>query len=185
MSRVVAKLPRALSDLAAASTSNGVYLVGGYDAHVPRQEIYRTTDGAHFTTVARLPVGLRYPAVATAGSNVVIAGGTSTAGASDSVYVLDAISGKVRLLGHLPTAVAHAQAVTIGGAVYVAGGVDAAGTVTGGVTRIDVAAHRIVRVSGGVPVSDAPTVSLSQSALVVGGATGAGATGEVRRLALR
>ena len=50
---VASQLPRALSDIAAARTANGVFLVGGYDAHVPRPEIYRTTDGTHF--VARRP----------------------------------------------------------------------------------------------------------------------------------
>ena len=182
--RVVATLPRALSDLAVASTVNGVFLVGGYDAHVPRREIYRTTDGTHFTLVARLPVGLRYPAVAALGTNVVIAGGTSPSGASDKVYVLDTGTGNVRLLGRLPAAIAHAQAVTLGDAAYVVGGVDATGHVTGVIAKVDPISRRIVRVAGAVPVSDAATVVLPGSALVIGGATTAGATGAVRRLGL-
>jgi len=180
--RVVATLPRALSDIAAASTSNGVYLVGGYDARVPRPEIYRTTDGAHFTLVARLPAGLRYPAVAALGTNLVIAGGTSPSGASDKVYSLDTQTGNLRLLGRLPAAVAHAQALTLGGAVYVAGGLDTAGHVSGAITKIDPGTGRIVRVAGVVPVRDAATVMLPASALVIGGATSAGTTGSVRRL---
>ena len=87
--KIVARLPRPLSDIASASTPDGVYLVGGYDGHIPRREIYRTSDGIHFHEVALLPVGLRYPAVAALGDTVVIAGGTSIAGASDSIYLFN------------------------------------------------------------------------------------------------
>jgi hypothetical protein len=179
---IVASLPRPLSDIAAASTPSGVYLVGGYDAHVPRREIYRTTDGTHFMLVARLPIGLRYPAVAALGNVIVIAGGMSPSGASDAVYALDVTTGKVRLIGRLATPTAHAQAFTLGGAVYVAGGVDAANNVTGAITTIDPASRSIASVAGALPVSDAGTVELQGSALVIGGATSAGATGAVRRL---
>jgi hypothetical protein len=179
---VVADLPRPLSDIAAASAASGVYLVGGYDAHIPRREIYRTTDGTHFTLVARLPVGLRYPAVAALGHELVIAGGTSPSGASDAVYALDLTTAKLRLVGRLAAPTAHAQAFTLGGAVYVAGGVDAAGNVTGAITKIDPTSARIVSVAGSLPVSDAGTVELQGSALVIGGATSAQATGAVRRL---
>jgi hypothetical protein len=183
--RVVASLPRSLSDLAAASTASGVYLVGGYDGHTPRPEIYRTTDGTHFTLAGRLPVGLRYAAVAAVGPKVVIAGGTSTSGASDRVYVLDTVGGRVRLLGRLPDAVADAQAFTLGGAVYVAGGLGANGRVTSALTKIDPSSGRIARVAGAVPVSDGATVVLPRAALVIGGVGSGGTTGAVRRLELR
>jgi N-acetylneuraminic acid mutarotase len=179
---LAAALPRPLSDIASASTTSGVYLVGGYDGHVPRREIYRTTDGTHFTLVARLPIGLRYPAVAAVGTNVVIAGGTSPSGASDAVYLLNTGDGAVRLLGRLPAATAHAQAFALGGSVYVAGGVDAAGHVTGTVAKIDPSSGRVVRVRATVAVRDGATVVVAGSALVIGGATAAGTTGEVRRL---
>jgi hypothetical protein len=180
--RVVGTLPRPLSDIASASTSNGTYLVGGYDDHVPRAEIYRTTDGSHFALVARLPVGLRYPAVAAVGTSVVIAGGTSASGPSDRVYVLDTSNGKLSLLGRLPSPVAHAQAATLGQSVYVAGGIGTSGMVSGSVVKIEPGSGRIVRVGGAVPVSDAATVELAGSALVIGGANGAGPTAAIRRL---
>jgi N-acetylneuraminic acid mutarotase len=183
--KVVAQLPRALSDISAAQTPVGVFLVGGYDGRVPRREIYRTTDGTHFTLVARLPLGLRYPAVAALGTSVVIAGGTSPGGASDRVFVLDTGTGHVRQLGQLPAPVAHAQAFTLGGAVFVAGGVDANGNVVGSATRIDPVSGRIGSVPGSVPVSDAATVALRGTVLVIGGATAAGTTAEVRRVSAR
>jgi len=180
--RVVAALPRALSDIAAAQVAGGVYLVGGYDGHAPRAEIYRTRDGTHFTLVARLPLGLRYPAVAALGTQVVIAGGTSATGASNRVFVLDTRTGVVRQLGRLPAPVAHAQAFALGGTVYVAGGVDANGNVTPSVTQIDPGSGRIAAVRGSVPVSDGATVELPTSALVIGGANASGASGTIRRI---
>ena len=179
------RLPRPLSDIAAAQTASGVYLVGGYDGVAPRREIYRTSDGTHFTLVARLPVGLRYPAVAALGTTVVIAGGTSANGAASTVYLLDTQTGRVHLAGRLPAARAHAQAFALGGAVYVVGGVDANGTITGAVTKIDPGTGRVTAVAGAVPVSDAATVALPSSALVIGGVTSGGTTGTVRRLGLR
>ena len=184
-SSVVAQLPHPLSDVAAAQTPNGVFLVGGYDGHVPRREIYRTRDGIHFTAVAMLPVGLRYPAVAAVGSTVVIAGGTSPSGASDRVLALDTSTDAVTALGHLPAAVADAQAFALGGAVYVGGGTNAAGRVVSAVYRIDLATHRIARVEASLPVRNGASVSLGGSALVIGGATSAGTTAAVHRVAAR
>ena len=180
--RIVGSLPRALSDIAAAQTADGVFLVGGYDGRVPRPEIYRTRDGTHFTLVARLPVGLRYPAVAALGTQVVIAGGTSPGGASNRVFVLDTLTGRVRQLGRLPAAVAHAQGFALGRVMYVAGGVDANGNITSAVSRIDPRSGQITRVSGSVPVSDGASVELPASVLVIGGASAAGTTGVVRRV---
>ena len=64
---VIARLPRPLSDLAAAVSGSAVYLVGGFNGHVPQKTIYSTTDGVAFRTAGKLPVGLRYAAVASAG----------------------------------------------------------------------------------------------------------------------
>ena len=183
-SQAVAKLPRALSDLAAATTSNGVYLIGGYDGHTPRREIYHTIDGTHFSLTATLPVGLRYPAVAALGANVVIAGGVSPSGVMGEVYLLNTTTATLRLLGGLPAPVAHAEAFAIGNAVYIAGGIDAAGHITAAITKIEPASDQIIRVPGAVPVSDAATVAADGSELVVGGVTSGGATSAVRRLAL-
>ena len=180
--RVIANLPRALSDIALASTTNGVYLVGGYDGHTPRAEIYHTTDGAHFALAAKLPVGLRYPAVAALGTNVVIAGGTSASGASDKIYLLATTTDTLRLLGRLPAPVGHAQAFAIGNAVYIAGGIDAAGHTTAAITKVEPSTGKIVRVPGTVAVSDAPSVFTNGSELIIGGATPTGATTAVHRL---
>ena len=168
-SSVVAHLAHPLSDVAAAQTPDGVFLVGGYDGHVPRREIWRTRDGVHFTRVAMLPVGLRYPAVTAVGSTVYVAGG-----ASSRVFAFDTSTGTLRSAGSLPVPTADAQAFTLGGKAYVAGGTSGAIYRLGPVTRV-----------GSLPVSNGAAVSLPGSALVIGGHTAAGTTAAVRRVSAR
>ena len=170
---VVASLPRPLSDLSAASTGGTVFLVGGWDGRTPRREVYATTDGVHFRVAGLLPQGLRYPAVAAVGPRLVIAGGTTASGTSSAVYVFDTRRRRVVATGRLPAPVAHASAVSLGGAVYVTGSA---------VTRIDPQTGRAVVVRGSVAVSDAGTVTLGDSALLVGGSTGGVTTSAVREL---
>ena len=171
-SSVVAQLAHPLSDVVAAQTPDGVFLIGGYDGHVPRREIWRTRDGAHFTRVAMLPVGLRYPAVTSIGTTVYIAGGTSPSGSSSRVFALDARTGTLRELAPLPSSTANAQAFTIGGKVFVAGGT------SGGIYRIGSPVMRV----GALRVSNGAAVSLPTTALVIGGDTAAGATATVSRV---
>jgi hypothetical protein len=173
---VVGHLPRPLSDLAAASGRGVVYLVGGYDGTTARSEVWSTSDGTSFRLVARLPVGLRYPAVAIAGGRLVVAGGTTDgAAAVAGVYSVDPLTGDVSPLGRLAAPLAHASALALGGLVYVAGGRNAAGSAVGGITRIDPLRGTIARVgSTGRPVADAAAVATGpRSGLLLGGWRGA------------
>ena len=183
-SSIVARLPHALSDVSRAVVGGAVYLVGGYDGHVPRREIYRTTDGRHFRLVAMLPIGLRYPAVAALGTNVVIAGGTAATGASSRVFVFGTQSAHIRSLGDLPSATAGAEAFAWGGRVYVSGGADAAGRIAGTVAAVDPARGSVSTVPGDLPVRNAATVAIGNRIYVVGGGTSTGTTRTVRRLAV-
>jgi N-acetylneuraminic acid mutarotase len=182
---IVAHLPRPLSDVAAATTPDGVYLIGGYDGRTPQRAIYRTRDGTHVARVATLPVGLRYAAVAAVGDLVVIAGGDSAAGTSDQVYLLDTAKNALASLGALPVGTAGAETFALGGDVYVGGGTDRAGAVVGTIYRIDPAARTIVRVAGSLPVRNAATVVLGRTAWVIGGATSAGTSALVWRVGVR
>jgi Kelch motif len=175
-SSIVAHLPHPLSDLVAAQTPDGVFLVGGYDGHVPRREIWRTRDGVHFTQVGLLPMGLRYPAVTALGSTVVIAGGTSAAGPSSRVFALDTATGALRPVGSLPQPTADAHAFALRGKAYIAGGT------TGAIVRIT---PSIAQVDGSLLVSNGAAVSLSGSALVIGGETGGRPIAAVHRVAAR
>ncbi len=175
-SSIVAHLAHPLSDVAAAQTPDGVFLVGGYDGHVPRREIWRTQDGVHFAQIAVMPVGLRYPAVTALGRTVVIAGGTSSAGPSSRVFSLDTATGALRPLGSLPEPTAAAHAFVLGGNVYVAGGT------TGAIVRVT---PSIARVNGSLAVSNGAAVSLTGSALVIGGESGSRPIAAVHRVVER
>jgi hypothetical protein len=180
--QVVGSLPTPLSDLVSTTVGKAVYLVGGFDGRVPRREIYRTFDGRRFTVAGHLPIGLRYPAVASVDGKIVIAGGVSARGTSSAVYVFDPSNHRMTRLGDLPGPVAHAAVFSSRGDVYVLGGVDATGAVVGSITEIDPRTRRILRIRGEFVVRDGGVVQLPSAALVIGGATGSGTTAAVRRV---
>ena len=154
--------------------------MGGYDDHVPRAEIYATTDGTHFSLATRLPHGLRYPAVAVSGGRLVIAGGILASGApSSAIYGFDPASGQVRVLGQLATAVGHASAVTLGGSVYIVGGIDAAGRPDPSATRVN---DKVTQLALNVPVADAAVAQVGSQAFLLGGRRSGRAVSEVRVL---
>jgi len=165
---VVAQLPRAISDLAAAKSGKNVYLVGGYDGRRPRAEIYRTADGLHYELAGTLPVGLRYPAVEAVGSTLVVAGGTGPNGPVSTVYAFDTTTGRTSLLGRLAAPLAHANALTLGSSVYLLGGIGAAA----GSSRVDVVSRTVIRLATRVRVSDAAAVVLAGHGLLIGGDRG-------------
>jgi YVTN family beta-propeller protein len=183
-SSVISHLPLALSDLSAATVAGTVYLVGGFDGVTPQRTIYATRDGRTFRPVGALPIGLRYPAVVSDGSALVIAGGISSRGPVSSVYRFDPAARTLTSLGHLPARIGHASAFSLAGRVYVAGGLDSGASPVDSVTLVDAAARRIrVATSLPRPISDAAAVALGPAAWLIGGSNG-GAVGDVVRLAL-
>ena len=131
----VGQLPQPRSDLAVATVTGGhggsatstAYLVGGYDGTTYLPGVLATTDGRHFTTVATLPVPVRYPAVVAAGGMIYAFGGqTASAGstttATNAIQRIDPATHKATVIGHLPQALYGAAAFLIGTTVYVAGG---------------------------------------------------------------
>ena len=163
-------LPVALSDLAAATVGATTYLVGGYDGSQPRREVYATTDGRAFHTVARLPVGLRYPAVTAVGNTVVVAGGETSGGLSDAVYAFDAPGGTVRTLAHLSAPLGYAAAFTLGGLAYVAGGRNAGGAAVASVVSIDPTSGTVHAVPAlPEPLANAAVSTGTASVLLIGG----------------
>jgi Kelch motif len=73
--RVTGSLPAPRSDAAAVSIGGTAYVVGGYDGSRPDASVLATTDGRTFTTVAALPVPVRYPAVAALDGMIYVFGG--------------------------------------------------------------------------------------------------------------
>ncbi|MHB8506034.1 MAG: kelch repeat-containing protein [Acidimicrobiales bacterium] len=123
---VSGQLPQPRSDLAAVDVGGTTYVVGGYDGTTYLPDVLATTDGAHFRTVAHLPVPVRYPAVAALGGKVYVFGGETAApggtAATADIQVVDPATGTAEVVGHLPRARYGAAAFVVDHHLYVAGG---------------------------------------------------------------
>jgi PQQ-like domain len=132
---VVGRLPQPRSDLAVATMTSGdgahaattAYLVGGYTGTTYLPGVLATANGTAFTTVASLPVPVRYPAVVADGGMVYAFGGQtaspgSTTTATSAIQRIDPATHRATVVGHLPQALYGAAAYLIDGTIYVAGG---------------------------------------------------------------
>lgn len=192
-SHTVGSLPQPRSDSAAAVIGGTAYVVGGFTGGAMARDVLATTDGRHFRRVARLPVGVRYPAVAAVGKDVYVVGGalattegTASGAQSNAVQRVDPSTGKATVIGHLPAPLAHAMAFSLGGALYVAGGRHGA-TATAAIERVDLSSGHATRV-GSLPraESDAGVAVTAGAAWLVGGETSgpAAPTNTVLRLSV-
>jgi hypothetical protein len=138
---VVGQLPQPRSDLAVATVTSGrgahaaatAYLVGGYNGTTYLPGVLATGNGTDFTTVASLPVPVRYPAVVADGGMVYAFGGEtaspgSTTTATNAIQRIDPATHRATVVGHLPQALYGAAAYLIDGTIYVAGGQSPGGT---------------------------------------------------------
>jgi N-acetylneuraminic acid mutarotase len=137
--------------------------------------------------VGRLPVGLRYAAVAVAGNRIIIAGGVTPNAVSDQILSFDPASGTVAAIGRLPFPLTHASAVFVDGRVVVVGGRrQETGDQTSAILAIDptTGTTRTVGQLPG-PLSDA-AVGLSGGRIIVaGGDNGNGPGASILALAPR
>ena len=120
-------LPQPRSDSATVTIGGTTYIVGGYDGTNPDPVVLATTDGRTFSTVASLPVPVRYPAVAAVDGLVYVFGGEAIAGAHagqpvNEIQVVNPSRHTASTIGHLPAPLDGAAAVTIGKQIYLAGG---------------------------------------------------------------
>ncbi len=179
---VAGRLPVASSDASAAIIGATAYVVGGYTGVRWLNTILAFRPGRVTRIVARLPAGIRYAAVATAGSSLVIAGGTLPDGsASRAVYRFDPDRGSVRRLATLRLPTTHAAAAALGRTVFVIGGRGAlAGSVRKGIVAVDAGTGR-TRPAGSLrsPRSDLSAVATKRGILIAGGATPSGATNAI------
>jgi N-acetylneuraminic acid mutarotase len=126
-SRLIATMPTVRADLTATLAAGRVILLGGFDGVGPQSSVWATRDGRHFTVVAHLPQPVRYAAVAALGANVyafggLISGGEYTGTFTTDIQRIDLRTGSARIIGHLPTPLAHAMAATVNGHIYLLGG---------------------------------------------------------------
>ena len=111
-----------LSDLGAATVGGSTYLVGGYTGSRYATAVLRFRPGTQPQLVTRLPVGLRYAGVAALGSNIYVAGGLATTGATNAVYAVDPVARTVRQVATLPRPVDHAALAPLGSRLLLVGG---------------------------------------------------------------
>lgn len=139
---VVGHLPNSSSDLSAVRVGADAIVLGGYDGAQPLDTVLRTADGSSFTTLAPLPVAVRYPSVATDGSMVYVLGGELASGLDSSqIQAVDLVKGTASVVGRLPGPLSHASAVVLRGRTYILGG-RLAGHTTDQILRFDPASAR-------------------------------------------
>jgi serine/threonine-protein kinase PknK len=173
-SRVIGHMPTVRADVTATVVGHRVILAGGFNGVGPQREVWATQDGKTFRVVAQLPQAVRYPAVAALGSVVyvfggLISGGEYTGTFSDAIQRVYLPTGTARIVGRLPTPLAHAMAAVIGGHIYLLGG-SAPGGPSDAVRRFDPATGRIARVGGLARVlTDAAVATIGHTAYLLGG----------------
>lgn len=122
----VGHIPVASSDVAAAATSRGLVVVGGYDGSKTLDQVLLVTGRATVRRIGSLPVAVRYPALAVVGSGsterVLVFGGESGGIATDAVQEIDPATGATRVVAHLPAPRTQASALDLRGTVFVFGG---------------------------------------------------------------
>ncbi len=168
---VLGQLPQPRSDLAAVSWRGVAYVLGGYTGLRELPDVLATTDGVRFRTVARLPVGVRYAAVAVLDGVVWVLGGEHDGALVDLVQRVDLATGSASVAGHLPAPLDGASAFVLGGSLFLAGGHSAAGT-QAGVWRLVASAHGAQVVPAGrlaAPVAFAGSAVLDGVGYLVGG----------------
>ena len=168
------KFEEPLAEAGYAGRQGSIYLVGGWTGSKYATAILKFAPSAKIVLLARLPQGLRSPAVALVGHTLFIAGGRSKAGPTRKVLELDLLSGKLRSIGKLPQGIDSALFVEYGGDLYLLGGRDATGAPVDTVTKI-VPATGKVSAAGTLPfaLAGAAAVADGKQTLVVVSATGA------------
>lgn len=122
---IIGQLPQPRSDAAAVVVGTTAYVIGGYDGSRGDPQVLATTNGKTFSTVASLPVSVRYPAVAAIGTTIYVFGGQSVTGAGGpvtAVQAIDVVGHQARIVAQLPEPLEGASAAAIGGHIYLFGG---------------------------------------------------------------
>jgi DNA-binding beta-propeller fold protein YncE len=147
---VVGQLPVARSDATGVTAGPVAYVFGGYDGTSWDPGVLATQDGRHFRVAARLPVPVRYAAVAEAAGEIWVFGGQATTGATNAIQRISPATGQAAVVGRLPAPLQGGAAIVLDGQIYLAGGV-AAGATSRIVYRFDPATAS-VSAAGQLPV---------------------------------
>ena len=173
-SRIVGTMPTVRADVTAAVAARRVILVGGFDGVGPQSAVWATRDGRQFTVVAHLPQPVRYPAVAALGAAVyavggLLSGGEYTGTFTDDIQRIDLHTGSARIIGHLPTPLAHAMAASVDGRIYLLGGSTPRGP-SDAIRRLHPATGRTsIAARLPHPLTDAAVASIGSTIYLLGG----------------
>ena len=125
---VVGQLPAARSDASGVTAGSVAYVIGGYDGTSWDPRVLATSDGRNFRIAARLPVPVRYAAVAAAAGEIWVFGGQAQSGATTVIQRINPATGQATVGGHLLAPLQGAAALVLDGQIYVAGGATATAT---------------------------------------------------------
>jgi hypothetical protein len=170
--RVTRSLPfeEPLAEAGYVGKDGSLYLAGGWTGDKYATAILRFSPPDQVALVARLPVGVRRPAVALVGKRLYVAGGLAASGPTRTLLSVDLETGTLRRLGRLPQALSGALLVPAGSALYLLGGVGAGGVPASAVVRIDPAGGRAEIVGeSSVPLGGATSLSSGKNAFVFTG----------------
>ena len=165
------RLPADRADLVAVAIPGQLVLVGGGTTTFYDRRVLATTDGIHFSTIATLLVGVRYPAVAVLNGLIYVIGGSTPAGSSAAIQELNPHTGSVRLVGHLAHGLSDASAFVLGESLFIAGG-RTAGRAQDALLELN-ATTGGVRQVGRLPyaVADLAVVVVGTTGYLIGGET--------------
>jgi hypothetical protein len=173
-SSVIGHLPTVRADVTAAVVGSTVVLSGGFDGVEPQSEVWATRDGKSFRVIAKLPQTVRYPAVVADGQNVYVFGGLISGGEYNGTFstLVQRVSVQdqtARVVGHLPTPLAHAMGALLGGRVLVLGGSTPTGP-SSAILRFDPANGKVVRVGHlPHPLTDGAVATIGNNIFLLGG----------------
>jgi N-acetylneuraminic acid mutarotase len=149
-------LPVAIHDAAAATSGNGLLVLGGGQTQsFPAITRFDPSTG-QTRTIAQLPTPLSDLAVAAIGDTAYVVGGYTGSVWSDRIESV--AGGRVRVVGHLPLALRYAAVAAIGGDLIIAGGATERGASeavyrfspdSGAIARIGSLPHPLMHASAG------------------------------------
>lgn len=170
--RVVGQLPAPRSDLAALTVRGQLVAIGGYDGVTSPDAVLASTNARQFTSVARLPVPVRYPAVVVHRGAIWVFGGEVDGQLTDAVQRIQLGTWRTRVVGRLPHPLGHAAAMVVAGRILVAGGRTSSDSVTAQMWWWD-SRGRASRRAGRLPypLADAGVVRARGGGYLLGGET--------------
>ena len=157
-----------LAEAGVAVVGRSAYLVGGWTGSQYASAILKFTPPGGGSLVARLPEGVRSPAVVMLGSTLYVAGGLTQQGLSRKVYAVDLATGTVKPFGTLPQGLEQGSLVVAPSGIFLVGGRGANGKPVDSVVRIDPVTGYAVNVgTTRAPLAGAATVPTGSRTLMV------------------